>query len=173
MEKICFKCNVKKQETEFYKHNAMAGGRVNKCKDCTKKEVKERYQSLSSNEDFIKSERKRGREKYYRLYTDIKPKKSVKQKAIKNHKQMYPEKYKAKIASQRIPSNGNQNHHWSYNEEHWKDVINLTTKQHAKAHRFMVYDQERMMYRTLSGILLDTRESHIKYIMDKIENEED
>jgi len=28
----------------------------------------------------------------------------------------------------------------------------------------MIYDQERMMYRTLKGELLDTRERHITYI---------
>lgn len=89
--------------------------------------------------------------------------------------EIYPEKYYAKIASQRIELgfDGAEKHHWSYNQEHYKDVIQLSKKDHMKAHRFLVYDQERMMYRTLNGDLLDTRERHIKYIADRISKEED
>jgi hypothetical protein len=64
---------------------------------------------------------------------------------------------------------GNQLHHWSYNKEHYKDVIELTPKEHHKAHRFIVYDQERMMYRTFDkNLLLDTRERHETFIKNCI-----
>lgn len=169
MEKKCFKCNKVKLLTEFYTHKQMGDGHLNKCKDCTKKDTSERLNKLILDDNFLEKERARHRDKYYRLgYKDKhKPSLENKKKIMDTYIQKYPEKYNCrKLMGKKIKAkDGNQLHHWSYNLEHCLDVIELTKKDHAKAHRFIIYDQERFMYRRIDTMeLLDTKESHLKYI---------
>ena len=172
--KQCFKCNQTLPLSEFYKHPQMADGHLNKCKTCNKRDTMERYNALIVTPEFVNSERKRGRQKYHRLY---KGKNAGGRDPIYNIRwsEKYPEKVRAHGLSSHLVAivKGNHLHHWSYRKIHAKDVIELSPPQHAKAHRFLVYDQERMMYRTTNGVLLDTRERHEAYIFDKIANEED
>ena len=160
--KKCFKCNTIKPLSEFYKHKAMGDGYLGKCKDCTKRDTKERLENLKENPEWTEKERIRCREKYINWKLNNPDKEKLRNS---NHRKKYPEKYKARNKSQRIPcQKGNQLHHWSYNEEHHKDVIELSILDHALLHRNMIYDQERMMYRNINGILLDTKESHIELL---------
>lgn len=138
-----------------------------------KEEIKERIRKYYSENKEAINEKRAGHyldnskkiKEYQKKYHSKNPK--IKIKTEQKYNKKYPEKIKAKIKAQRnidIKTKGNHRHHWSYNEEHYLDVIELSEKDHNTAHRFMIYDQERRMYRTLKGELLDTKEGHLLYI---------
>ena len=174
--KKCFVCSTEKPLNDFYKHKKMADGHLGKCKECTKSQSDARDKMLRKDSEYLAKEKKRGREKYHRLYSDGRhyPNAEDKKRYVTKYKEKYPEKQLAKQLSQHLFKMNKENHlhHWSYNKEHSKDVIELTRTEHSKLHRYLIYDQERMMYRRIdSNILLDTRELHENYIKE-IENKD-
>jgi hypothetical protein len=55
-KKTCFKCLSTKPMTEFYKHKMMADGHLNKCKSCTKSDVKQhRAENLERLQEYDRS----------------------------------------------------------------------------------------------------------------------
>ena len=174
--KACFKCGEWKDLSEYYVHKQMGDGHIGKCKDCTKAEVKARRDVLILDPKWKEKEQARGREKNKRLGYKHYPEPDVKKQNVVRYFGKYPEKAKAKNLSQRIMPKikSNQMHHWSYRPENAKDVIEMTMKDHKKAHRFLVYDQERMMYRRFdTNELLDNREAHEAFITECIEKKPD
>lgn len=145
-KKVCFKCGTEKPIAEFYPHKQMGDKHLNKCKDCARNDTEERRMRLSaSNPAWVEAEKERQR-----------------QKAVQ-YGMRFPEKTKAHKAMRTPKSHDIARHHWSYRAEHRTNVIELQRHDHLTVHRYMVYDQERMMYRKLSGELIDSRESALAY----------
>ena len=161
--KKCFKCSLEKPTTEFYKHKAMADGLIGKCKDCAKSDTKKRSDVLQLDEDWIEKERARNREKYRRLYYKEKKKEWDKDKPWRSDGRFINVRRDLKVAKNKRT----QLHHWSYNEQHFKDVFHMDIKQHRQAHMYIELDLDLRMYRDSNGVLLNTRESHRRYLESK------
>tara|TARA_R110002049_G_scaffold111950_2_gene261288 strand:- start:1765 stop:2184 length:420 start_codon:yes stop_codon:yes gene_type:complete len=77
--KKCFKCNVEKPLSSFYKHRQMKDGHVNKCKECNKDDVaKHRINNLDKIREYDRARGNRQDPNY-----------------IIEWKKKYPKKYKA------------------------------------------------------------------------------
>ena len=87
MEKQCFKCGLVKSLSEFYKHDRMADGHVNKCKECNKVDVRSnRMDKVEQYRDYDKNRGNCGER--------------IKRNAVynKKYRESFPEKYKAHTA---------------------------------------------------------------------------
>ena len=172
--KTCFKCSRRLPVSEFYAHPMMGDGHLGKCKDCTKMDSKLHNAERRKDAAWVEKERERGRLKAVRLGYSAKKKQkaneneSYRKMLLAYHKAWsarYPYKKHAQCAGVRVKvPEGCNRHHWSYVQNDWEDVIVMKTADHATAHRFIIFDEERRQYRTRDGVLLDTRKAHEDYL---------
>lgn len=80
-EKKCFKCGKVKSLSDFYKHNGMKDGYLNKCKDCNKNDVS--TNRLKKIDYYREYDCARGSRRSYG--------------AVRNYRNQYPMKYAAHI----------------------------------------------------------------------------
>jgi len=159
--KACFKCGLTKQKSEFYKHSEMSDGFLGKCKTCSKLDAKARTDILTSTPEGLEKERERNREKYHRL--------NYYNKSIElNKNKPWTKSYVYKNLSRKFKTPPNTElHHWNYNEKYLEDVFLMDVKEHRKAHVFLELDNDSFMFKTLEGILLDSKEKHLSYLISK------
>jgi hypothetical protein len=160
--KKCFKCEKVKQIELFYKHPEMPDGRVNKCKECNKIDVRNNYLLKSQSIEFIEKERLRSKEKYHRL--NYKERQKVwdldKEWKRSNVYKGLRRKYKEVPKTHHL-------HHWNYNDSFLEDIIIIERFNHRRCHNFLILDLELKIYKTTEGVLLETKEEHIKYLVSK------
>lgn len=82
--KSCFKCGAVKPLSEFYKHKKMADGHLNKCKDCTKTDVKTRRKVNPAVQEYDRKRGNRQNAEDLRKYRTENPKKYKAHRAIRS-----------------------------------------------------------------------------------------
>lgn len=159
--KVCFKCETEKPLSDYYKHPRMADGHLNKCKECAKKDVKEKHIENSANPEYVEKERARGREKYKRL--------GYKEKYYVNAEERFtfrktPE-FKGlhkKMIRNGLISAEEEAHHWNYNNPY--SVVVMSRSLHKRIHQTMELDEDSLCYKTHDGELLDSLSRHVQHI---------
>lgn len=159
--KVCFKCGYLKPLDEFYKHPQMKDGHLNKCKECTRCDMVDDYYKNRKNDEWVKKERERSKEKYYRL-------------GYKNRHQSLVSKRGISINDYKVASHWLRNkidgmefnlqiHHWNYGLLY--DIFVVSKKDHRMLHTKMVYDKESKVF-FIKGTreVLDTHEKHKQYL---------
>lgn len=163
--RICNQCLIDKDiATDYYETTP------SRCKKCVAANARSRELLKKSTPEGLEKERERHRNKYHRLgYKDIhKPTPENKKLIQERYKNKYPEKIVVRNYTTEMKPliEDNQLHHWNYNLEFARDVIEISEKDHNTLHRKLEYDTVNFIYNTLDRVPLDTKEKHLDYIKE-------
>ena len=155
--KKCFKCGKVKPLSDFYKHPQMGDGHLNKCKECTKKDMHNQYERLSKDESWVEKERARGREKFKRLGYNI--------RSFKNSRDICPTNGNIAryLRSHGYDTKGREAHHWNYNKPF--SVFLMSRKAHKRIHLHLIVNRDDKYCYTEDGVRLENTEQAGKYFM--------
>ena len=136
-KKTCFKCTQELSLDSFYKHSGMKDGRLNKCKDCARGDVRQHRRSPKYREKVLAYDRARGNRqgKQYRLEHRKKNEKEYKARtklanAVRDKK--ISKAVRCEHCGSESPLHG---HHHDYDKP--LSVIWLCVSCHRQIHSFM------------------------------------
>lgn len=155
--KKCFKCEKTMPLNYFYRHSQMKDGHLNKCKECSKSDVKNNYSNLSKNDDFMEKERLRCRIKYHK-YKYKSNSDKLNQNLLKNCRKVF-------LSKGFLIDKDEELHHWNYNKPY--SCFILKRKHHARLHQIINLDEDKVYFRFNNNIL-DSVEKHID-VLNKID----
>ena len=162
---VCKDCGKELPLDNFYRHSGANSVYRKECKACALIKMKQRIARLKLDPVWVEKRKKMYRERA-RGRTALRKGNTFEQRRRYrlNHNRLFPEQHSIRTFCKRLPKiPGMHNHHWSYREEHCRDIIRLPTLQHGLVHRFTIYDQEQRMYRRMDGSLIDSREAALSY----------
>lgn len=139
----------------------MADGHLNKCKDCTKKDVKKDYIRHSADEAWMEKERARGREKFKRLGYNGR---------FRTTRDLCTESanLSKNLRKMGYDTTNKEAHHWNYNKPF--SVFLISRRAHKRIHLHLTVNEKDKYCYTENGERLDSESKAIAYFDSILSN---
>ena len=183
--KTCSKCGESKPVDDFQPRKTSKDGRRCACRECENKRKLE-WHHMKMNDDQYRATRRNNQIKYRednpgmsaRMAREwgAKNRELVRERCklyyvrnretiIERQSKYHPNKTRAKNQAAKYRKDGFELHHWSYNECHFEDVIQLSIIEHSRIHQWMVFDEDTLLFRKKTdNELLKTKQDHMEYM---------